>query len=48
MKNQYQAYSTYLKRMPTQDLDRAVEIRDQALQTIPVNSALEIVLGKLF
>lgn len=45
MKNQYQAYSTYLKRMPTQDLDRAVEIRDQALQTIPINSAKRFIVA---
>ena len=40
MKNQYRAYSSYLKRLPTHDLDRANEIRDQALQTIPINSAV--------
>jgi integrase len=45
MKNQYRAYSAYLKRLPTHDLDRASEMRDQALQTIPVNSAKRFIVA---
>lgn len=39
MKNQYRAFTSYLKRMPSQELDHAIEIRDEALQSIPINSA---------
>jgi integrase len=45
MKNQYQAYSIYLKRLPTHDFDRANEIQEQALQTIPINSAKRFIVA---
>jgi integrase len=45
MKNQYQAYSTYLERLPTHDLGRANEIRDHVLQTIPINSAKRFIVA---
>ncbi|NJP09684.1 MAG: DUF3596 domain-containing protein, partial [Leptolyngbyaceae cyanobacterium RU_5_1] len=45
MKNQYQAYSAYLKRLPTHDQDRANEIRDYVLQTIPINSAKRFIVA---
>jgi integrase len=45
MKNQYQAYSSYLERLPTQDLDRANEIRDYVLQSIPINSARRFIVA---
>lgn len=31
--------------MPTDELDRAVEIRDEALQTIPINSAKRFIVA---
>ncbi|MDV2991845.1 MAG: Tyrosine recombinase XerC [Chroococcidiopsis sp. SAG 2025] len=45
MKNQYHAYSSYLKRLPTHDLDRANDIRDCVLQTIPINSAKRFIVA---
>lgn len=45
MKNQYRAYSSYLERLPTHDLDRANDIRDRVLQTIPVNSAKRFIVA---
>jgi integrase len=45
MKNQYRAYSAYLKRLTTHDLNRANEMRDQALQTIPINSAKRFIVA---
>jgi len=45
MKNQYQAYSSYLERLPTHDLDRANEIRDYVLQSIPINSAKRFIVA---
>jgi integrase len=45
MKNQYQAYSAYLRRLPTYELERANEIRDHVLQTIPINSAKRFIVA---
>lgn len=45
MKNQYRAYSGYLKKLPTHDLDRANDIRDCVLQTIPINSAKRFIVA---
>jgi integrase len=45
MKNQYQAYSSYLERLLIHDLDRANEIRDYVLQTIPLNSAKRFIVA---
>ena len=45
MKNQYQAYSSYLKRLPVHSLDKANEIRDYVLQTIPMNSAKRFIVA---
>ncbi|NHC33601.1 site-specific integrase [Scytonema millei] len=45
MKNQYRAYSSYLERLPTHDLDRANDIRDCVLQTIPINSAKRFIVA---
>lgn len=45
MKNQYRAYSGYLKKLPTHDLDRANDIRDHVLQTIPINSAKRFIVA---
>jgi len=45
MKNQYQAYASYLERLPIHDLDRANEIRDHVLQTIPINSAKRFIVA---
>lgn len=45
MKNQYRAYSAYLERLPTHDLDRANEIRDCVLQSIPINSAKRFIVA---
>lgn len=45
MKNQYQAYSRYLERLPVHNLDQANEIRDYVLQTIPINSAKRFIVA---
>lgn len=45
MKNQYRAYSSYLERLPTHDLDRANDIRDHVLQSIPINSAKRFIVA---
>lgn len=45
IKNQYHAYSSYLERLPIHDLDRANEIRDHVLQTIPINSAKRFIVA---
>jgi integrase len=45
MKNQYQAYSSYLERLLIHDLNRANEIRDYVLQTIPLNSAKRFIVA---
>ncbi len=39
MRYTYGVYSNYLQQLPTQDLRRAVEIRDFVLQQLPVESA---------
>lgn len=45
MKNPYQADSSYLERLTTHDLDRASEIRDQVLQSTPINSAKRFIVA---
>jgi integrase len=39
MKRQYWTFSRYVEKLPIYDLDCAAEIREHALQTIPVESA---------
>lgn len=45
LKNQYRAYSGYLEKLPTHDLDRANEIREHVLQSIPINSAKQFIIA---
>lgn len=45
LKNQYRAYSGYLEKLPTHDLDRANEIREHVLQSIPINSAKRFIVA---
>jgi integrase len=45
MKNQYRAYSGYLEKLPTHDLDRANDIRDHVLRSIPINSAKRFIVA---
>lgn len=45
LKNQYRAYSGYLEKLPTHDLDRANEIREYVLQSIPINSAKRFIVA---
>lgn len=45
MKNQYQAYSSYLNRLPSHNLERANEIQDYVLQSIPLKSAKRFIMA---
>lgn len=45
LKNQYRAYSGYLEKLPTHELNRANEIREYVLQSIPINSAKRFIVA---
>lgn len=44
MKYTYGVYSNYLKSLPTYDLDKAPEIRDYCLKSIPMNSCKRFIV----
>ncbi|MFM7450371.1 MAG: tyrosine-type recombinase/integrase [Leptolyngbyaceae cyanobacterium] len=44
MRYQYRVFSGYLRKLPTHDLERASEIRDHVLKTIPINSGKRFIV----
>ncbi|MCC5635978.1 site-specific integrase [Nostoc sp. CHAB 5844] len=44
MRFQYQVFSNYILKLPTHDLDRAVEIRDWVVNSVPPDSAKRFII----
>lgn len=44
MRHQYRVFSGYLEKLPTYDLERASEIRDHILKTVPIDSGKRFIV----